>query len=216
MEQATAVIVESVKQAARRVPMRGMQILIENTAGMGTAVGSRLEEVAAIVHGLKDLQSAACLDTAHLFAAGYDIRSEEGLANTLGQIDRTIGLENVPVFHVNDSKIPLGGHVDRHEHIGKGKIGEAAFARILRHPRFAAAGPEGLLGRAFLLETPIDEPGDDRRNVAMLWKLAGAQGPEAEKGFSMLTPALKKIRKEMQKKGKKSAAKAKAKKKTKG
>ncbi len=206
MEQAIATIIESVKQAARRVPMRGMRILIENTAGMGTAVGSRLEEVEAILRGLKDLHAGACLDTAHLFAAGYDIKTEEGLANTVGQIERTIGMDNVPVFHVNDSKIPLGGRVDRHEHIGKGKIGEAAITRILRHPRFGASEPEGLAGRAFLAETPIDEPGDDRRNVAKLWELAGVEGPEAEKGFSMLTPALKKIRKEMEKKGKKDAA----------
>src|SRR5437016_6200846 len=87
-----------------------------------------------------------------------------------------------------------GGRVDRHEHIGKGKIGAEAFARILRHPRFGAAPPEGLMGRAFVAETPIDDPGDDRRNVAALWELAGLkeQAPEAEKGFSMLTPALKK------------------------
>jgi Xylose isomerase-like TIM barrel len=101
----------------------------------------------------------------------------------------------VPVVHLNDSKIPLGGRVDRHEHIGQGKIGAEAFARILRHPRFGTTPPEGLLGRVFLLETPIDEPGDDRRNVATLWDLAGLkdQAPEAEKGFSMLTPAIKKI-----------------------
>jgi deoxyribonuclease-4 len=180
--------------------------LIENTAGMGTAVGSRLEEVAQIVRGLRDLDAGACLDTAHLFAAGYDIRSEAGLENTIGQIERTIGLENVPVFHVNDSKIPLGGRVDRHEHIGKGKIGEAAFARILQHPRFGAAEPEGLAGRAFLLETPIDDPGDDRRNVAKIWELAGLQGPVAEKGFSMLTPAMRKMKKELEKKGKRFAS----------
>jgi deoxyribonuclease-4 len=209
MEQAIATIVESVKQAARQVPLRYLRILIENTAGMGTAVGSRLEEVAQIVRGLRDLDVGACLDTAHLFAAGYDIRSEEGLANTIGQIDRTIGLDNVPVFHVNDSKIPLGGRVDRHEHIGKGKIGEAAIARILRHPRFRGAEPEGLAGRAFLLETPIDDPGDDRRNVAKIWKLAGLQGPAAEKGFSMLTPAMRKMKKELEKKGKKRAGKSK-------
>src|SRR5208282_148867 len=129
--------------------------------------------------------AGACLDTAHLFAAGYDIRSEEGLANTIGQIERTIGLGNVPMFHVNDSKIPLGGRVDRHEHIGKGKIGEAAFRGILTHPRLGAGLPEGLPGRAFLAETPIDDPGDDRRNVAMLWELAGLkeQAPTAEKGY---------------------------------
>src|SRR6266481_2091376 len=193
-QQAISTIVESVKQASKRAPMGGLRILIENTAGMGTAVGARLEEVGEILAGLRNLPVGACLDTAHLFAAGYDIKSEGGLASTIGQIDGAIGLENVPVFHVNDSKIPLGGRVDRHEHVGKGKIGTEAFARILRHPRFGAAPPEGLPGRAFVAETPIDDPGDDRRNVAMLWELAGLKGqePEAEKGFSMLTAALQK------------------------
>ena len=206
MELAVATVVESVKQAARRVPMAGMRILIENTAGMGTSVGARLEDVAQILRSLRELQVGVCLDTAHLFAAGYDIRSEAGLANTIAHIDHTIGLDNVPVFHVNDSKIPLGGKVDRHEHIGKGKIGEQAFMRFLQHPRFGSVPPEGVAGRAFLLETPIDDPGDDRRNVAKLWELAGVQGPEPEKGFSMLTPAMRKLKKEMAKKGKKFAS----------
>ena len=192
-EQAISTVVESVKQASKRAPMGGLRILIENTAGMGSAVGSRLEEIGEILAGLRGLPVEACLDTAHLFAAGYDIKSEGGLASTIGQIESTIGLDNVPVFHANDSKIPLGGHVDRHEHIGRGKIGADAFARILRHPRFGSAAPEGLAGRAFVAETPIDDPGDDRRNVAMLWELAGLkeQAPAAEKGFSMLTAALK-------------------------
>ncbi|OLE46229.1 MAG: hypothetical protein AUG46_10295 [Acidobacteria bacterium 13_1_20CM_3_58_11] len=193
-EQAISTIVESVKQASKHAPMDGLRILIENTAGMGTTVGARLEELGEILAGLRNLPVGACLDTAHLFAAGYDIKSPGGLASTIGQIDGAIGLENVPVMHVNDSKIPLGGRVDRHAHIGKGKIGAEAFARILRHPRFGAAAPEGLPGRAFVAETPIDDPGDDRRNVAMLWELAGLKGqePEAEKGFSMLTAALQK------------------------
>jgi deoxyribonuclease IV len=191
--QAISTIVESVKQAAKRVPLGALRILVENTAGMGAAVGSRLEEVGDIVARLlKDLPVGACLDTAHLFAAGYDIKSESGLAATIEQLERTVELENVPVFHANDSKVSLGGRVDRHEHIGKGKIGREAFARILQHPRLNPAAGEGQAGRAFLAETPIDRPGDDRRNVAMLWELAGlkAQAPEAEKGFSMLTPAL--------------------------
>src|SRR6266705_1383230 len=193
-EQAISTIVESVKQASKHAPMDGLRILIENTAGMGTAVGARLEELGEILAGLRNLPVGVCLDTAHLFAAGYDIKSPGGLASTIGQIDGAIGLENVPVIHVNDSKIPLGGRVDRHAHIGKGKIGAEAFARILRHPRFGAAAPEGLPGRAFVAETPIDDPGDDRRNVAMLWELAGLkeQAPVAEKGFSMLTAALQK------------------------
>lgn len=193
-DQAARLAVESVKQAAKNLPSTSMRILLENTAGMGTALGARLEELAEMLNALHRLQVGACLDTAHLFAAGYDIKSEAGLASTLDLIDSTIGLERIPVFHVNDSKIPLGGRVDRHEHIGKGKIGADAFRRILTHPRLSAAAPEGLPGRAFLAETPIDDPGDDRRNVAALWEFAGLKdvAPEAAKGFSMLTAAAKK------------------------
>jgi len=194
-ERAVSTVIESVKQGSKRVSLGNLRILIENTAGMGVAVGSRLEEVAQILAGLKDVPAAACLDTAHLFAAGYDIRSETGLASTIDVIDSTIGLGRVPVFHANDSKIPLGGRVDRHENIGEGKIGAEAFQRILTHPKLGALSPAGLTGRAFLLETPIDQPGDDRRNVAKLWELAGLaeQAPAAEKGFSMLTSAIKKV-----------------------
>src|SRR6202158_1888658 len=164
MEQAISTIVESVKQASKRAPMGGLRILIENTAGMGTAVGARLEEVGEILAGLRNLPVGACLDTAHLFAAGYDIKSEGGLASTIGHIHGAIGLENVPVIHMNDSRIPLGGRVDRHEHIGRGKIGAEAFARILRHPRFGAAAPEGLTGRAVVAGSPVGESGGGRRH----------------------------------------------------
>jgi deoxyribonuclease-4 len=192
IESAIANIVESVKQAAKRVPLGNLRILIENTAGMGSAVGSRLEEVGAIVRGLAGIGAGACLDTAHLFAAGYDISTAAGLEATISKIDDTIGLENVFVFHVNDSKIPLGGRVDRHAHIGEGKIKSDAFVRILRHPRMGSDLATGLPGRVFMLETPIEDPGDDRRNVAKLWELSGIEGPAAEKGYSMLTAALKK------------------------
>jgi deoxyribonuclease-4 len=194
-EQAVSTVIESVKQASKRASLGNLRILIENTAGMGVAVGSRLEEIAEILAGLKDVPAAACLDTAHLFAAGYDIKSETGLTSTIDVIDATISLDRAPIFHANDSKIPLGGRVDRHENIGEGKIGAEAFRRILTHPRLGASSPEGLTGRAFVLETPIDQPGDDRRNVAKLWELAGLsqQAPAAEKSFSMLTTAIKKI-----------------------
>jgi len=207
-EQAVRTVIESVKQSSKRVPLGNLRILIENTAGMGSAVASRLEELAEILAGLGDAPVAACLDTAHLFAAGYDIKSEAGLTSTIDLIDSTIGLDRVPVFHANDSKIPLGGRVDRHENIGEGKIGAEAFARVLTHPRLGAMPPEGLPGRAFLAETPIDNPGDDRRNVAKLWQLAGLtdQAPPAEKGFSMLTAAIKKIQAKTAK-AKKAAAK---------
>ncbi len=193
-DQAVRLAVESVKQAAKNLPPTSLRVLLENTAGMGTALGARLEEIGEMLNALQSLQVGVCLDTAHLFAAGYDIKSEAGLASTLELVERVIGLERVPVFHVNDSKIPLGGRVDRHEHIGKGKIGAEAFRRFLTHRRLSAAPPEGLPGRAFLAETPIDDPGDDRRNVAALWEFAGLkdQAPEATKGFSMLTAAAKK------------------------
>jgi deoxyribonuclease-4 len=192
--QAVATVIESVKQASKRASLGGMRILLENTAGMGTCLSARLEEMAEVLAGLNGFPVDICLDTAHLFASGYDVRSEEGLAATIRQIENTIGLERVPVMHINDSKIPLGGRVDRHEHIGKGKIGAEAFRRILTHPRLSATPPEGLAGRVFITETPIDDPGDDRKNVAMLWDLAGMKdvAPPAEKGFSMLTASLKK------------------------
>jgi deoxyribonuclease IV len=208
-DQAARLAVESVKQAAKNLPPTSLRILLENTAGMGTALGARLEELGEMLNALRNLNVGACLDTAHLFAAGYDIKSQNGLASTLELIDRAIGLERIPVFHVNDSKIPLGGRVDRHEHIGKGKIGADAFRRFLMHPRLSALPPEGLAGRAFLAETPIDDPGDDRRNVAALWDFAGLkdQAPEAEKGFSMLTAAAKK-KVALQVKAEKSASQA--------
>src|ERR1700686_5412806 len=128
-EQAARLAVESVKQASRNLPPTSLRILLENTAGMGTALGARLEELGEMLDALQTLQVGACIDPAHLFAAGYDIKSDAGLGSTLELIDRVIGLERIPVFHVNDSKIPLGGRVDRHEHIGKGKTGGGGFGQ---------------------------------------------------------------------------------------
>jgi deoxyribonuclease-4 len=155
---------------------------------MGSAVGARFEEIKAILDETRDLPMGVCLDTAHMFEAGYEITTEEGLDSTLQAVERTVGLDRVYVLHVNDSKTPLGSRVDRHEHIGRGKIGLKAFGRILNHPRLGP-GLQGLAGRAFILETPIDLPGDDRRNVRALWELVGVdpkQTPQAEDGFSMV------------------------------
>jgi len=167
----------------------GLRILIENTSGMGTAIGSRFEELRAILDGVPDLPVGVCLDTAHAYAAGYDIRSESGLRQTIAALDRIIGLERVALVHANDLKTPFGSRVDRHAHIGRGTIGLDAFRRILRHPRLSAALLEGLPGRAFILEIPIDVHGDDRRNVRTLWDLANVPrklAPAAKKGFSMV------------------------------
>jgi deoxyribonuclease IV len=162
---AVSAIVQSLRQALRGLKLGDLKILLENTAGQGSSLCWQFEEMKAILDGCRDLNIGVCVDTAHVFAAGQDIRTEEGLEKALQLIDRTVGLERVFVIHTNDSKTMLGSRVDRHEHIGKGKIGMAAFERILNHSLLA--------GRAFILETPIDKPGDDRRNVATLWKLVG-------------------------------------------
>jgi deoxyribonuclease IV len=164
-DAAISAIVQGLRQSTRGVRLGDLQILLENTAGQGSCIGSQFVELRQILNSCADLPVGVCLDTAHLFATGCDIRTAAGLDATLNEIDRVIGLDRVPVIHTNDSKVALGSRVDRHEHIGKGKIGRDAFRRLLGHPRLA--------GKAFLLETPIDRPGDDKRNVALLWRLTG-------------------------------------------
>ena len=186
--QALADIAQGMRQAAKGMKLGELRILVENTSGMGSAVGARFEEIRTILDLTADLPTGVCIDTAHTLAAGYDIATEAGLERTIRILDATVGLDRVFVLHVNDSKTPLGSRVDRHEHIGRGKIGLAAFRRILNHPRLGP-GLQGVPGRAFILETPIDRPGDDRRNVRALWDLVGVsvrQAPRAEDGFSML------------------------------
>jgi deoxyribonuclease-4 len=186
--QAIAEIAQGMRQAARGMKLGGLRILVENTAGMGSAIGARFEELQAILNQTTGLPMGVCLDTAHTFEAGYDITTEEGLARTLDEVERTVKLARVYVLHVNDSKTPLGSRVDRHEHIGRGEIGLKAFGRILNRPQLGP-GVQGLPGRAFILETPIDRPGDDRRNVRTLWSLVGVNlrhAPKAEAGFTMM------------------------------
>lgn len=165
VEAGVAAIVQSLKQAARGLKLGDLQILLENTAGQGRSIGSRFEELKAVLDACPELPLGICIDTAHLHGAGWDIRKAAGLEAALQQIDSVVGLDCVRVVHCNDSKAALGSRLDRHEHIGKGKIGAEAFREILKHPALAAC--------AFILETPIDKPGDDRRNVAALWKLTG-------------------------------------------
>jgi deoxyribonuclease-4 len=202
MSQAIAEIAQGMRQAARGMKLGGLRILVENTSGMGSAVGSRFEEIMAILDQTTDLPMGVCLDTAHTFEAGYDITTEEGLEKTLDAVDHSVGLDRVYVLHVNDSKTPLGSRVDRHENIGEGQIGRKAFGRILNHPRLGP-GPQGLAGRAFILETPIDKQGDDRRNVRTLWELVGVGAdlaPKAEAGFSMTRAERKPVTQRAQRK----------------
>ena len=139
----------------------GLTVLIENTAGAEYSLGGSFEQVAEVIERLRNLVPiAACIDTCHTHVAGYDIVSEQGLVQTLKILDQTIGLQNVPVWHCNDAKAERGSKLDRHQHVGKGKIGKATFRQLLNDPRTAHA--------AFIAETPIDKPGDDRRNVEAL------------------------------------------------
>lgn len=142
----------------------GLTILIENTAGAEYSLGSSFEQVAQVIDRLRNhVPVAACIDTCHTHVAGYDVVSEEGLGGTLVKLDATIGLNNVAVWHCNDAKAARGSKLDRHQHIGRGTIGVETFRRLLNDPRLKHA--------AFIAETPIDEPGDDRRNVQALKKL---------------------------------------------
>jgi deoxyribonuclease-4 len=143
----------------------GLTILIENTAGSEFSLGGSFEQVAEVIDCLRGIvPAAACIDTCHTHVAGYDIVSEEGIYQTLQQLEVTIGLNNVRVVHCNDAKAARGSKLDRHQQIGKGTIGEGPFRILLNDLRLAHA--------AFIAETPIAQPGDDRRNVDTLKRLA--------------------------------------------
>lgn len=143
------------------------RVLLETTAGSGSALGSQFEELARLLDriptALRD-RVGICLDTAHVFAAGYDLRGDyEGV---IRRFDRLLGLDRLGLLHLNDSRAPLGSRVDRHAHIGEGELGEAPFAALMKDPR--------LTGVPRVLETPKgdDPPAADLRNLALLRRLA--------------------------------------------
>lgn len=156
-EQAIEIFASSLAEAASGLKLNGLQLLLENTAGGGCTLGrdpAELLELRNQARPRTDLPIGFCMDTCHCFAAGIDFFA----------MLEALGPEAVRVIHCNDSKSPFGSRLDRHQHIGKGGIGADGFRRILsdRHLR----------DKAFILETPIDKPGDDRRNVRALKALA--------------------------------------------
>ncbi len=166
LEEGIATLVYSLAEASQGLHGNRLALLFENTAGAGSAIGSRFEELAVLRRlacAFVDFEVGYCLDTAHCLASGYDVATEAGLRETVRLASRILGLANVKVIHTNDSKAPLGSRIDRHEHIGQGYIGMQGFRRILNHPR--------LRSKAFILETPIDREGDDRRNLETLKRL---------------------------------------------
>jgi len=138
-------------------------ILLETTAGQGTNLGYKFEHLKTIIDNISEPERmGVCLDTCHVFAAGYKITTKSGYEETMYQFDKLVGIDKLRMFHMNDSKTPFGSRVDRHEHIGVGNIGKNAFKFILNDPRFA--------DRAMVLETPKgdDFVKNDLRNLNLL------------------------------------------------
>jgi deoxyribonuclease-4 len=130
-------IIESIDRVLSGIPKIKTRIALETTAGQGSCLGSKFEHLAYIISRVREPERLCiCLDTAHVFAAGYDIGSESAVRKIFHQFHRTIGLDRLVAIHLNDSKTARGSRVDRHEHIGKGKIGLAAFRFIMRNRRF--------------------------------------------------------------------------------
>ncbi|MBI5087149.1 MAG: deoxyribonuclease IV [Acidobacteria bacterium] len=166
LESGIDTLVRSLQAASKGLKPKGFKLLLENTAGAGATIGRSLEELRRIrelAQGKLPFEIGYCLDTCHLYASGYDVSTAKGLDQTVREAASVLGLENVPVIHTNDSKGDLASRLDRHANIGEGRIGLAGFRRILNHPE--------LRSKAFVLETPIDEPGDDQRNVDALKSL---------------------------------------------
>lgn len=168
-EEGLDLVARSVAEAVTGLDWAGgkLKLLIENTAGAEFSLGGSFEQVAELLERLRPVcPVGACIDTCHMHAAGCDIVTLDGWKETIRRLDVTVGLINVQVWHCNDAKDPRGSRRDRHEHIGKGMIGLEPFRRLLNDARTEHA--------AFIAETPIDEPGDDLRNVALLKSLVKA------------------------------------------
>jgi deoxyribonuclease-4 len=156
---------QSLNEIFEAMPESKTLTLLETTAGQGTTLGRTFEEIAAIIDLVEDkARVGVCMDTCHIFAAGYDYRTPELYAATMAQFDSTVGLDRLKVLHLNDSKNPLGSNKDRHDHIGAGEIGLEGFRQFVNDPRL-----NGLPG---ILETEKDDAGEnDRRNIATLRSL---------------------------------------------
>lgn len=165
-EEGLRLAAESIEQALDGLPWQdsAFRILIENTAGAEFSLGGSFENVAELVERLRGAAPVGvCLDTCHTHVAGYDLVTEAGYEATVKLLEGTLGFEAVRVWHCNDAKAPMGSKLDRHEHIGEGTMGLEPFRRLLNDARFRHA--------AFIAETPLDDPADDQRNVAVLKSL---------------------------------------------
>jgi deoxyribonuclease IV len=148
-------IARSIDEAHKACAGFKVKVAVEITAGQGSNLGYKFEQMAAIFDAIKENERLGlCFDTEHAFAAGYDLRTDEGYQRTFTELDEIIGIKRLAAFHLNDSAKPFHSRVDRHEHIGKGHLGLDAFRRVLNDPRFA--------GLPMCLET---EPGPEMEDI---------------------------------------------------
>jgi deoxyribonuclease-4 len=162
-EAGLRIVAEEAKEVLKETP-ESVTLLMETTAGQGSSLNYRFEQLAQVLEwaGSPD-RLAVCLDTCHIFAAGYDIRTKEGYEQVFAEFDRIVGIDKIKCLHINDSKKPLGSRVDRHEHLGDGEIGPTAFECLMQDPRFAIV--------PCVVETPEAET-MHAENVRRLWAWA--------------------------------------------
>jgi deoxyribonuclease-4 len=166
-EEAIDAVCEGIDQSFK-VRANPVILLLENTAGQGSEIGSTFEEIGKIIRGVGENERVGvCLDTAHAFEAGYDLSREDGLERTLESFDRQVGLNRLHLLHLNDSKTPLGSGADRHWHIGEGHIGLSGFRSLVNHPLLSP-----LPG---IMETPRKDTVEDVKNMRVIRSLVEFQ-----------------------------------------
>lgn len=162
-DEALKAVSQGINQALGKVK-NSIMLLMENTAGQGTEIGYTFDQINKIFEGVDNPQRmGVCLDTAHTFEAGYDVSSRDGLERTLETFDKTVGLKNLHLLHLNDSKTPLGSRKDRHWHIGTGMIGQEGFRNLINHPLL-----RHLPG---IMETPRKDTVEDLKNMKVIRSL---------------------------------------------
>ena len=162
-DQAIEAVSQGIHQALEKV-QNAVILLMENTAGQGTEIGSTFDQIKKIIEGVHDHERIGiCLDTAHSFEAGYDLSTKDGIERTLEHFDRTLGLKRLQLLHLNDSKTPLGSRKDRHWHIGEGHIERKGFRYLVNHPSL-----NHLPG---IMETPRKDTVEDLKNMEVIRSL---------------------------------------------
>lgn len=178
VEEAIGQVAEKLKEALGKYDGDAM-LLLETCAGQGNTIGRKFDDLGFLISQIGDERVGVCLDTCHVYAAGYDITSPEGLAFTVSELERTVGLDRLKVIHVNDSKGALGSNIDRHDNIGQGNIGEVGFELFINHPAFTKL--------PLILEVPgYDGEGPDSQNLDTLRRLTHTSKGRRSRGKSQL------------------------------